>query len=288
MPARAHGRLVEALLPPLVYARESHVVICQECRHCLGSLRNIKRHLYRHHPLAEGHRAFAKRLEDRLKALEVADLQEVGALPHPEPYTAYFDDLDEIQGYSCRSCPYLTSHYNALKAHLNTSHEIKGKDTRGGSLTPYYRYPIVLQTFSGSLRGASYFITSRNERPAETPPPGAGAGAEADASQILTDYRTVCRRIISESGENREDLGSKELGGFLLNSRWHEYFLENNKEAALSLLDKPDLDKAKSDQDRIRDLAYHTTQGLIPKLEGLIPRISRRNLQILHSETLNP
>ena len=96
MPARAHGRLVEALLPPLVYAWESHVVICQECRHCLGSLRNIKRHLYWYHPLAEGHRAFTKRLEDRLKALEVADLQEVGALPYLEPYTAYFDDLDKI------------------------------------------------------------------------------------------------------------------------------------------------------------------------------------------------
>jgi hypothetical protein len=94
-----------------------------------------------------------------------------------------------------------------------------------------------------------YFITSKNERPAETPPPGAGAGA--DASQILTDYRIVYRQIISESGENQEDLRSKELGGFLLNSRWHKYFLENNKEAALLLLDKPDLDKAKSDQDRI-------------------------------------
>ena len=133
-----------------------------------------------------------------------------------------------------------------------------------------------------------YFITSRNKRPAKTPPPGAGAGAEADVSQILTDYRTVYRRIISESGENREDLRSKELGGFLLNSRWHEYFLENNKEAALSLLDKPDLDKAKSDQDQIRDLAYHTTQGLILKLKGLIPRISWQNLQILYSKTLNP
>jgi hypothetical protein len=63
-----------------------------------------------------------------------------------------------------------------------------------------------------------YFITSRNKRPAKTPPPGAGAGAEADASQILTNYRTVYKQIISESGENQEDLGSKELGGFLLNS----------------------------------------------------------------------
>ena len=165
---------------------------------------------------------------------------------------------------------------------MNNTHSIKSKDRRADPLTPYFRFPVILQTFSANFKNASYFITSKNSRPVEIQP------AQANPQQSLAEYQTFYKQLICNSIDNKEDLGSKELSGFLLNSHWHEYFIKNDKETALLLLEKPDPNALERDEDRIRHTAYNITKGLLPKLEGLIRLISRRNLQMLHSETLNP
>ncbi len=56
--------------------------------------------------------------------------------------------------------------------------------------------------------------------------------------RALNDYHASYKQLINKSGENQKDLRSKELGGFLLNSHWHKYFLATDKETALLLLEK--------------------------------------------------
>lgn len=271
--------LVQALLPPLVYSPDFHVVLCQACRCGLGSVPNIRRHVARHISSPAGRKTFAKQLLDRFEALGIAaDLEGLAALPGPAPYTTWFADLRAIQGYSCNLCPFLSRNYKELRKHLSSSHGIRSSNKRGDSLVPSYRFPVVLQTFGSHSRNIAYFITSQNVRPGTEPPPDS---RDADIRRALNEYQTSYKQLIRDSQENRKDLGSKELSGFLLNSHWHEYFLTTSKEAALQLLEKAEEGSA---QAQIGDI----TRRLLRKLEGLIPLVSRRNLQMLHSETLQP
>jgi hypothetical protein len=132
-------------------------------------------------------------------------------------YTTHFADLRVIQGYSYSRCLYLTSNYKELRSHLNSRHQIKSSDKQGDSLVSLYCFPIALQTFRSHSRNIAYFITSQNVRP-DTGTAQLEGSHDADAKHALNDYQTFYKQLINRSEENRKDLGSKELSGFLLNS----------------------------------------------------------------------
>jgi hypothetical protein len=101
MPPRAAqssplAAVIEALLPPLVYSRDCHLIICQVCQHGLGSLPNIKRHLTRHITGTAHRKTFANQLQDRLETLGITNLEEVTVVPVLAPYTTHFADLRVI------------------------------------------------------------------------------------------------------------------------------------------------------------------------------------------------
>jgi hypothetical protein len=228
-------------------------------------------------------KTFIKQLQAKLELLGIRSLNRPGLISNPEPYAARFRDLEEIPGYSCRSCPYLTRSYKNLRAHLNVQHQIKGTDTRGDTLTPSYRFPITLQTFSRNPRNVSYFIAKGSlcarQSPLQTP-----------LDQLLASYQQSQAQALAGLPEPQiQEPSRKELTSFLLYSHWHEYMSGPlGKDKLLPLLARPDPKRLGSDWDSILDRAYTLTHGLLPKLEGLVPLFSRHNLQTLRSETLHP
>ena len=162
------------LISPLTYSAEVNIVFCQQCKCSLSGLINIKRHIMQKHMLRGSDlKTFIKQLQAKLELLGIRSLNRPGLISNPEPYAARFRDLEEIPGYSYRSCPYLTRSYKNLRAYLNVQHQIKGTDTRGDTLTPSYRFPITLQTFSRNPRNVSYFIAKGSlcarQSPLQTP-----------------------------------------------------------------------------------------------------------------------
>ena len=96
MATPAHYNPVIDLISPLTYSTEFNIVFCQQCKCGLHGLANIRRHMVRRHIRGSDLKTFIKQLQTRLELLGIRDLDNLGPITNPKPYTAYFRDLKEI------------------------------------------------------------------------------------------------------------------------------------------------------------------------------------------------
>jgi hypothetical protein len=257
---------VEPYYTFLKYSKEYKTLICSKCCTSLGTLPSIKIHLKKKHLDLLNF----KKIEEILLTLEeeALELVSIEEIKEPLPYTTFFKDLEEIKGYSCLKCPYLTKHYKALRQHLNKEHLLNE------TLKEYYIEDISLESFSSNNKTLKYFITSKNTKPQESLPL---VGPPSLVDIILQDYKAKEEALNQTISLKAKDLETRELSSFLNNSKFHLYLIEKNIPSLLKLVLRPSKEVDDSTCLDYLSLAYNLTLTLITKrLEPLVPSLSRR------------
>lgn len=267
---------IEAINTYLVYNKEFKVVICITCHFALGLKDKVIKHLSKH---IKDYKELNNEIiivEDKVKNLEINK-----DLDLPINYKYNFKDLTISNGYSCKLCSFLTSHYKALRQHLNKSHTIKHINSgfKTSTLEEYYIKDVKLQTFYSNPKFINYFITSNNTNFSTK-----DTTIEEDYSNsILNSYKDKAKDIEASSSNIKEGLTTKELSSFLLNTKWHKYFINKDLKVLRSFLDDPKL-KSNNDLEDVLGLAYNITLKLIISCEPLLEKLSRRQKQELNTE----
>ena len=260
----------------LKYSKEYKSIICSKCSTSLGTLSSIKIHLKKKHLDVLD----SKKIEEILLTLEEEELELVPIedIKEPLPYTTFFKDLEEVKGYSCLKCSYLTRHYKALRQHFNKEHLLKE------TLKEYYLEDISLESFSSNNKTLKYFITSKNSKPKESLPL---IGPPSLVDTILNKYKAKEEALNQTISIKAKDLETRELSSFLNNSKFHLYFIEKNIPSLLKLVLRPSKETDDSTSLDYLSLAYNLSLSLISKrLEPLVSSLSRRLRQQLNTENL--
>jgi len=267
---------IKEIYTGLVYSEEYKTIICTYCQFALGDIIDIINHLKKEHSNYINKDEILNTIKPLLKELELVKVKDIKI---PKPNTIYFKDLKIHKGFKCIKCSFLSISYKAIRLHLNTSHNIKSNNTKSTDfLKEYYKSDIIIQSFSTYSRTIKYFITSNNNILNQD----IIINTKSTEDLFIRNYNQDLQTIQNNIQPNIKDLTTKELSSFLINTKWHEFFINKNIKKEIQLVEKPINNS--NNIDNILFLAYKLIKELTYKLEANIIKLNRWNSQRLNNE----